>query len=151
MGEGPRKYSPLPIQMPVIVVHVSARTRISAGAVRHAVETAKRVGKEPCCDIARDLHTQVAVWHEIRGKTELDEAVVGRELQSLEANRALELAGLHDKPRLESCIGIGVENDGLAVCEIRDEPIVENLVDRAIDIRTYLPQQPRIGSARRTA
>ena len=142
--KGTGEHAALPIEVSVIIVHIRIRTRIGARTVRRAVEAADRVGKETACHVAGELHTDVAVRHEVRGQPELDEAVVDGELQTFEADGPFELSRLNDEPRLESSVHIGIENNGLAVAKIRDEPIVEDLVDSAIDIGTHLSQHPRV-------
>jgi hypothetical protein len=86
---------------------------IPTSIVDYAVEHAQIAARQALAKAICGFDTQIAIRQKIRGQPGLDEASKLFELQTLKADRGLELPELKHQLRLEAWVGPGILQHGL--------------------------------------
>ena len=123
-------------------------------------------GSSRCCD--HPDHRQTGQWHSQyrpgtdprplarrdpdwapwRWEAQFNEPVVLIRLQALKPYRRFEFSGLQDEPLREARGCIRIDQDGLATGEVRHQPEVVDVLERAFEVGAHLAEQPGVLAVR---
>jgi hypothetical protein len=118
------------------VVGVGRRAR----SIGDAVHGRELVLEHAFAEVPLEHHAEVAVGSQLSRKPALDECERRRRLETLEAERGLELAALNLREREVLQVDVSVLQRRRRATEVRHDPEVDVLEQRAFDVQTRAPQ-----------
>src|SRR5215212_10865367 len=132
----------------IAVVILLCVERVTAAAVGYAIEVSYVILKCAPEQISVQVDAEVPIGCDIRWESALDETRVHVLLQPFQTDRLLHLAHSQLGPRGKASRRIGIDQNGLAVAEVRHDAKIVDVRNRAFDDGTYLAQHEGVGADR---